>query len=208
MSPHLKVFFVLLILGASTCFPWLEERSLWAQGRNLLRPTPSDSATSKPKADELTAQTLSQSFQREFQSGSRYSYLQYALFFLFLAVLIGVLLFFDFQGKKRNKSDYDDPNRLFRELSSAHRLTAAERKFLYNFAEDLDLEGPLPLFIEPNYFYHALGDTRFERSEQMLRYFLLKLFDIKQKQDMGTHFSSLVDQHSETTILVPSKSQQ
>lgn len=142
--------------------------------------------------------------------GESGSYLYYVIFLIFLGGLIGVLAYYDFNRRKSEKSGFDNSPHLFRELCAAHHLTAVERRFLRDFAEDNDLEDPLPLFIEPRYFYDALDERRHDDFSRMLRYMLVKLFDIKVVQetkatDSGLRSSKSADKHTETTIYVPPK---
>ncbi len=199
--------FVLLTVGAVVCLPAAEERgvgtqSVWAQqggGRNIFEKSTS-SESSPPNADEAIRQRFSEISEN---FGSNFSVVYYIAFFVFLAAVVGILVYYDLMVRRKNGPDYDNPRVLFRELCATHRFTAAEKRFLKNLAEDLDLEDPLPLFIEPSYFVQALEDARFDASGQMLRYLLGKLFDIKVAAATQKHVPS-TDQHSDTTVLVPS----
>ncbi len=207
MLPRLEKFWVLVVFGAVLCFPAVELRPVWAQGRNIFQSTPSNSPPPQPKADAETRQRLTQSFRQEFSNDGN-TYVYAVVLLLFLVALIGGLVYFDYWQRQKSKSDLDDPKMLFRELCAAHRLTAAEKKFLRDFAEDMNLEDPLPLFIEPNYYVHALRDPLFERSGQIIAYLLNKFFDVTLTPEMPSSFAKSAQcadtEHVDTTILIPS----
>ena len=208
MTPCQLRIFGLIVLGAALFLSALGSSCAFAQNnRNIFdtKRTSSPPSRPRPKADEATKERLNQAFQEEFTTGmgDLRSYLYYAVFLIFLGALTGVLVYYDMNRRRAEMEGFDNPKRLFRELCAVHRLTAAERKFLRDFAEDADLEDPLPLFIEPRYFYDALDRPEHTASRQMIRYLLVKLFDIKLAKEKRTIGNKPFDKHLETTILVP-----
>ena len=99
-------------------------------------------------------------------------------FFGFLLILAVGLVFADLFLRRRSKTGIDNPRYLFTELARAHELTRIERQFLTDFADESNLEDPLPLFVEPKYFLSALDDDRFRTSHGMIESMLRKLFNI------------------------------
>lgn len=213
MTPRYLRILGLCVLVTVLFLPSPGDGDVYAQGRNVfdVRKSSSSPASSRPKSDDATRDRLNQAFQKEFTTGfgEAGTYLYYLVFLVFLGVLIGVLVYYDIHRRRSEQPGFDNPKYLFRELCAAHHLTAVERRFLRDFAEELDLEDPLPLFIEPRYFYDALNDHGHGFSVQMIRYLLVKLFDIKlakeKKADPGHKGPKSADQHSQTTIYVPSQ---
>ena len=113
-----------------------------------------------------------------FRTGANGTWI-FVIFFLFLIVLTVGLIYFDIYIRQRNKAGIDNPHYLFTELVRAHDLNRVEKHFLSDFADESDLEDPLPLFIEPEYFLAALDDDRFRESHRMIAYLLKKLFNIE-----------------------------
>lgn len=212
MTSRLLRTIAFIVLGAAIFFTPSGDRCVHAQGkgRNIFEVQRNAPTRTRPKADDETRDRLNRALQDEFTNGlgTAGSYLYYLAFLLFLGILIGVLIHYDLRRRSREKTGYDNSKLLFRELCAAHQLTAVERRFLRDFAEDNDLEDPLPLFIEPHYFYDALDGRRYDDFSRMLRYLLVKLFDIKVAQetkatDSGLKGPKSADKHTETTIYVP-----
>ena len=113
-----------------------------------------------------------------FRAGSQGIWI-FVTFFIFLIALAAGLIYFDIYVRQRNKADLDNPRFLFIELVRAHELNRTEKQFLTDFADESNLEDPLPLFIEPEYFLTALDDERFRESYRTIAYLLKKLFGIE-----------------------------
>ena len=113
-----------------------------------------------------------------FTSGSGSPWI-FLVFFIFLVALAIGLVYLDIHLRRQGKPAIDNPRYLFTELVRVHELTRVEKQFLENFADESELEDPLPLFVEPEYFLSALDDNRFRKSYEMIASLLKKLFDIE-----------------------------
>lgn len=174
----LRLTFIIVFLCSAVLLPKL----LCAQDRiNIFdsKNNPS-SISSQRKADEAARQRLQEAMSDEFSPtlGDPQTYLMFFGFFILIVLLVVVVYSFNLRYRETLRPDYNDPNALFRELCSAHQLTMRERWFLKKFADDAELENPLPLFIEPQHFLGALQETDFDAHQEKIRYFLAKLFDI------------------------------
>ena len=58
-------------------------------------------------------------------------------------------------------------------------MTRSERRFLRVLADELDLDDPLPLFIEPSYFTTSLENEHLTAHRKTILYMLKKLYDIR-----------------------------
>lgn len=166
-----------VLIAPSTIFAQQGERvNIWDTKRNTGPSTP------RPKADEERARILREALGRDFGPNSFRTNLYYIVFFMILAAVVGALIYYDVHYRRRFQSAYEDPDLLFKELCKAHELTRSERRFLRNFADRLDLDDPLPLFIEPNHFLAVMDDRDFTEFRPTIRYFLGKLFDLKTEE--------------------------
>lgn len=162
-------------------------------GRNIFETKRSSApSTPRPKTDEAITNTLREAFQQDFGPNSVQTYFVFLGFFLILGGVVIVLVRYDVKHRRRFRSAYEDPDFLFRELCAVHGLTKAERRFLRNLADDLELDDPLPLFIEPKHFLRATDAEKYQTHKSMLHYFLEKLFDFESEESdssivSGTH---------------------
>lgn len=149
----------------------------------------------RPKADEETTQALRQGmgkgFMTGFSDGNLYLYLG---FFVILFTVIVGLVYYD-ANYRQHHSNLENPWIVFRELCKAHQLTWTEAKFLKKLAVELDLDDPLPLFIEPRYFVGALENKALESSKPTIQYLLKKFFGIKPGQETSFQ-TQIIDDHS------------
>lgn len=87
------------------------------------------------------------------QVGSRAEFAD-LLPYLLTALVVGIALWVVYY--KRRKRDLDshcnDPEKLFRELSLAHRLDAASQKLLWQLAQACQLSQPAEVFVTPRLF--------------------------------------------------------
>jgi len=161
-----------------------------------LRAQSSGSRASSPVAKPLEG--ISESF-RETSQGTWV----FLVFFLFLIVLTVGLVYFDVHFRQRKKAGIDNPHYLFTELVRVHELNRIEKRFLTDFADESNLDDPLPLFIEPEYFRSALDDDRFRESHRMISYLLKKLFDIEHEDFQASKVLSEQTHSGATTIYRP-----
>ena len=161
---------LLFALFLTTTAESLHAQSLWDG-------TVSRSSGHKVEPDTYdVVRGIGEQFSNRSQWGQTVGVLACILLLLVLAASLAVL---DGYWRRRNKAIIDNPRYLFTELVRAHELTRIERQFLINFANEKNLEDPLPLFIEPQYFQSALDDDQFSESYPMIDYLLKKLFDIE-----------------------------
>lgn len=174
-----------LVWGCAFLFPLPSDReALYAQNdRRNLWDTKRNSAphAPRPKADEEITRTLRDAMGRDFGPNSLRTNFYFVIFFFFLAVVVGSLVYYDIHYRQRFRSSFEDPGLLFHELCEAHELTRSEKRFLKNFADRLDLDDPLPLFVEPEHFSSALKNKHFDADRSTIAYFLEKLFDLEPK---------------------------
>lgn len=156
------------------------------EGRNVFKQSRSPSSSAqKSKADELTREKLKQSLVKEFGSPASGNVYYYIVFFAILLVLVLILVRFNALDEFFKQSVSNSPWYLYRELCTAHQLTRAEKRFLREMAEELDLDDPLPLFIEPEYFKKAYEMEFFAPSHSTLRYLAKKLLGLKLPDQPG-----------------------
>lgn len=74
--------------------------------------------------------------------------------YIILTILLGGVIAAVLTYRKHNDWTVpcDDPRKLFRELSRAHRLDRHSRRLLRQLAEVLQLEQPAEVFLQPAYF--------------------------------------------------------
>lgn len=148
------------------------------QKRNVFEVDRTAPKRPRPKADDNTTQTLKQMMGRDFNSkmygGNLYFFIVF--FMLLFAAVVG-LVYYD-TNYRQNRSNLENPWLVFQELCKAHQLTRTERKFLKQLAQILQLDDPLPLFIEPKYLVGALENKNCAADRSSIEYFLRKLFDI------------------------------
>ena len=149
---------------------------------------------------------LLNSFRQGFNAGSQKTGTKSISLYVGIFILVAVtggLIAWSFYRRHQSKTAVDSPRYLFTELARVHELTWVERQFLLNFADESDLEDPLPLFIEPQYFLSALDNDRYQESHRTIAYLLKKLFDIE-RGDFRVSTPSPKRTHSvATTILLP-----
>jgi hypothetical protein len=159
-----------------------------------------------PKADQLTSQSLKESFGQGFNPSARGRGMTYYLVILsILGLLTAALIYLDKRYRQFQKDGYDNPEMLFRELCVAQQLTKVERALLKDIALELDLENSLPLFVDPQLFVRALTEPRFIEQRKTIKYLLGKFFDIH--SEMSPRFLALSEEgqnHSESSETVPS----
>lgn len=160
--------------------PFLSIESVSAQSERRRVFDVDRSTPSKPRqaADEELARSLKRGLGRGFGSNSFRTNLAYIVFFLFLFLVVGGLIYYDMKYRQRLQKVHEDPDMLFRELCAAHELTKVENRFLRDFAKENRLRNPLPLFIEPKYFERALKRENDDATRSTLEYLLEKLFDL------------------------------
>ncbi|MDR0871819.1 MAG: hypothetical protein LBN39_13635 [Planctomycetaceae bacterium] len=190
---RLTLPFSLFLLSAVFLFSPFGNVPLCAQegNRNIFQKKDSNTpGKPRPKADQSKKQVLQTMMSEEFSPtfGDTRTYLLVFGFLLIVALFIIAVYNIDARYRDMFKPGYENPPALFREVCAAHQLTLSERHFLKRFAEEADLDNPLPLFIEPQHFLSALQDARFDASKEMLWYFLVKLFDIH-RNDVGVNSS-------------------
>lgn len=191
------------------CFATLDSLAQSQPGRNVFERKKSD-APSQPgsgkRIDDATRQRMRQLGQEFSSSTPRHQNNYYfAIFFVFLFAVTGGLIYFDYRYRQRMRHGFDDAWALFRELCREHGMTRTERHFLKLVADELELDDPLPLFIEPQHLMKALENEHLAEHRKTTRYMLRKLFEIRLEQEPFRDGESSGTQSSidATTVIHP-----
>ena len=110
---------------------------------------------------------------------------QFGEFFLLLfagAVLIFITwLAYQFYVQRKQSVSPDSAWALYKKLCQVHNLSLKERSVIRKVRRWNELEDPLPLFIEPNYFKQILADEKMIRFHLVVQELLKKLFSPEQE---------------------------
>ena len=105
---------------------------------------------------------------------------QFGEFFLLLiagAVLIFVIwLAYQFYVQRKQNSSPDTAWGLYKKLCQVHNLSLKERYVIRTVCRWNELDDPLPLFVEPNFFKQVLADATMQRYHPVVHSILDKLF--------------------------------
>lgn len=75
------------------------------------------------------------------------------------------------------QQEINHPWKLLRELSQAHRLSAAQERLLHRMIRHYQIEPPARLFLEPERFQAAAADAAFAREQRVIQGLKNRLFN-------------------------------
>ncbi len=170
----LSAAIVLLIVGSALlCF---DEARIFAQ-------------STTPAPDNVF-----QSFSNKFGKGSdraSNSTIIVAVVVVVASVVLSFWLYDRYSRSRSTKGGYTSIRGLFRDLCKAHELSRPQQVLLRKIAKELNLDDPLPLFIEPRYLLRALSDHLVPDSSDAIRTIVETIFS----EDVAPDMPSGTGQH-------------
>ncbi|GHT25417.1 hypothetical protein FACS18942_00170 [Planctomycetales bacterium] len=137
-------------------------------------------------------QLLKEAFKREFGAGPKKSYDTFIIFFslILLFLFLGGLIYYETIFIKQ-RGDLENPWVVFKELCKAHQLNRSDRLVLQRAADELDLDDPLPLFIEPRFLKSLLENKDFQTDRLTVLKLLHQFFGIEPPDRQSSIISSI-----------------
>jgi len=135
---------------------------------------------------------LREAFGNDFGNTSKKSSETLVVFFflILLFLFVGGLVYYDTVYLK-NRGNLENPWVVFRELCKAHQLNRNDKVFLQRAADVLDLDDPLPLFIEPKYLLSLLDNKDFQTDRIEALKLLHQFFDFEPPDRMSGIISAV-----------------